>query len=79
MMVVGGVGSVWGPLLGAAALMLTDEALKEAVEYRNIGLGLLLVLFAMLWPKGIAGALDVAKQRLKRRIKPVPSEQHRRS
>ncbi len=74
MMVVGGVGYVWGPLLGSAVLMLTDEALKEAIEYRNIGLGLLLVLFAMLWPKGIAGALEVAKQRLKRRTEPVPDE-----
>jgi branched-chain amino acid transport system permease protein len=71
MMVVGGVGSVWGPLLGAATLMLTDEALKEVVEYRNIGLGLLLVLFAMLWPKGIAGALDVAKGQWKRRTRPL--------
>ena len=29
MIVVGGIGSIWGPLLGAALLMLADEALKE--------------------------------------------------
>ena len=31
MMVVGGVGNLWGPLLGAAALMLTDEVLKDDI------------------------------------------------
>ena len=29
MIVVGGMGSIWGPLIGAALLMLSDEALKE--------------------------------------------------
>ena len=29
MIVVGGIGTVWGPLLGAALLMLADEAMRE--------------------------------------------------
>jgi branched-chain amino acid transport system permease protein len=63
MMVVGGLGSAWGPLLGVAILMLVDEVLKESVEYRNIGLGLILIVFVIVWPKGIAGALEAAWQR----------------
>lgn len=66
MMVVGGLGSAWGPLLGVATLMLVDEALKESVEYRNIGLGLILIGFVVIWPKGIAGALEVAWHRLRK-------------
>jgi branched-chain amino acid transport system permease protein len=58
MMVVGGVGRVWGPLAGAAALMLADEVFKEFVEYRNIGLGVMLVLFVVVWPKGIVGSIE---------------------
>ena len=67
MMVVGGLGSAWGPLLGVAALMLVDEVLKESVEFRNIGLGLILIGFVVIWPKGLAGALEAGWQRLRRR------------
>jgi len=57
MIVVGGIGTIWGPLLGAALLMLADEAMREASEYRNIGLGLILAAFVILLPQGLAGAL----------------------
>lgn len=58
MVIVGGVGRVWGPLAGAAALMLSDEVFKEFVEYRNIGIGAVLVLFVVLLPKGIVGTVE---------------------
>jgi branched-chain amino acid transport system permease protein len=61
MMIVGGVGRPWGPLAGAAALMLADEVFKELVEYRNIGLGVMLVLFVVVWPKGIIGTIEEAR------------------
>jgi branched-chain amino acid transport system permease protein len=64
MMVIGGVGSAWGPLAGAAALMLVDEFLKDYVDYRNIGLGLMLVVFVMAWPSGVIGALDALWKRI---------------
>jgi len=55
MMVVGGVGTIWGPLIGVVLLTFADEGLKEIGEWRNIGLGLTLALFALLLPRGIAG------------------------
>ncbi len=55
MIVVGGMGTVWGPLLGAALLMLADEGMREIGDWRDIGLGLLLALFVILLPKGLAG------------------------
>jgi branched-chain amino acid transport system permease protein len=61
MMVIGGVGRVWGPIAGAAGLMLADEVFKEWVEYRNIGLGILLVLFVTVWPRGIVGTLEESR------------------
>ena len=66
MMVVGGVGRPWGPLVGAALLMLVDEALKEQAfaDYRNIGLGLILAAVVILLPQGIAGGLESLAQRL---------------
>jgi branched-chain amino acid transport system permease protein len=61
MIVVGGMGSIWGPLLGAALLMLADEGMKEFSDYRNIGLGLLITLFVIAWPRGLAGWFDRLK------------------
>jgi branched-chain amino acid transport system permease protein len=55
MIVVGGMGTVWGPLLGAAVLMLADEAMREFGDWRDIGLGLILAAFVILLPKGLAG------------------------
>ena len=65
MMVVGGLGRTWGPLVGAAALMLADEGLKDFPEYRFMGIGAALVLFVMLWPRGIVGAVEAVGQRLR--------------
>ena len=54
--------------------MLIDEVLKDFVEYRYVVLGLVIVLFAMLWPQGISGAIDSLKARLKAKIvKQTPS------
>lgn len=65
MMIVGGIGRSWGPLLGAAALMLADEALKDYPDYRAMGLGVVLVLFVLLWPRGIAGGINSLVERLR--------------
>ena len=67
MIVVGGLGSIWGPLLGAVLLMFADEAMKEVSDYRNIGLGLLLAVFVIAWPNGIVGWIDTLRQRRRAR------------
>ena len=55
MIVVGGMGTIWGPLLGAAVLMLADEGMRELGDWRDIGLGLVLAGFVILLPRGLAG------------------------
>ena len=55
MIVVGGIGTIWGPLLGAALLTLADETMREFGDYRDLGLGLMLALFVILLPRGLAG------------------------
>lgn len=68
MMVVGGIGRPWGPLIGAALLMLVDEVLKEEAfaDYRNIGLGLILAVVVILLPQGLTGGIDNLTRRLTR-------------
>lgn len=55
MIVVGGMGTIWGPLLGAALLMLADEGMREIGDWRDIGLGLILAIFVITLPRGLTG------------------------
>jgi branched-chain amino acid transport system permease protein len=68
MMVVGGLGRIWGPIVGTALLMLADEGFKEFSDYRNIGLGLIMALFVILLPEGLTGLIARLNQR---RAKPA--------
>jgi len=43
MLIIGRVGKEWWPLMGAGALMIVDVILKEFVEWRLAGLGIILV------------------------------------
>ena len=58
MMVIGGVGRPWGPIVGALLLMSADEFLREFGEYRNIGIGAVIILSVILLPNGVVGALS---------------------
>ena len=66
MMVVGGLGRRWGPFLGCAAIMLIDDALKDAAEWRMIGIGAISILFILVVKGGIAGFIELAIGRLRR-------------
>lgn len=55
MIVVGGMGTIWGPLLGAAVLMLAHEGMREFGDWRDIGLGVILTSFVIFLPKGLVG------------------------
>lgn len=78
MVVVGGLRSTWGPVFGAAAMMLLVEVAKGMGDIRNTMIGVILVLFVLLMPKGIAGAFADATsafpmfRRLTGVAKPVP-------
>jgi hypothetical protein len=58
MMVVGGRGTKWGPILGAAALMLADIILRDFPGIRVGGLSLIIILFMIFLPRGLAGLVD---------------------
>ncbi|MBI4635513.1 MAG: branched-chain amino acid ABC transporter permease [Candidatus Rokubacteria bacterium] len=65
MVVVGGVSSLWGAVLGAAAVVVLVEALRAAAplmavshgaaEYEIVLFGLFLMAFMVLAPGGLAG------------------------
>ncbi len=55
--VVGGVGTFWGPLVGTIVLVAADEVMREAGEFRTLGLGLIITLSILLMPKGLVGRM----------------------
>jgi branched-chain amino acid transport system permease protein len=57
MVVLGGMGSPFGPLIGAVALLVLEEALSGITEYWQIILGPLLLLVVLYARGGIDGML----------------------
>ncbi|GJD49625.1 hypothetical protein OPKNFCMD_2358 [Methylobacterium crusticola] len=55
MVVLGGMGTLVGPIAGAAALIAVEEGLAHYSEHWRLGLGLLLVLVVLLTRGGLAG------------------------
>ncbi|CAM3732902.1 branched-chain amino acid ABC transporter permease [Polaromonas hydrogenivorans] len=58
MVVLGGLGSVFGPLLGALAFLGAEELLKAATEHWMAVFGLAILAVAMLGKTGLAGWLE---------------------
>jgi branched-chain amino acid transport system ATP-binding protein len=56
--VVGGAGRTWGPLLGAAVVGLLPELLSGLAEYRLLVFGAALLVVLWIAPGGIAGLLE---------------------
>jgi branched-chain amino acid transport system permease protein len=56
MVVVGGLGTLAGPVLGAAVLTLLPELMRFTAEYRMLLYGLMLVAVMRYLPRGILGA-----------------------
>jgi branched-chain amino acid transport system permease protein len=71
MVVLGGMGSVAGPVFGAVALLVLEEVLSGITEYWQIILGPLLLLVVLFARGGIDGLLAMIKWR--GRAKKVPA------
>lgn len=68
MVIIGGAGSLWGPLVGAAVLVVLPEALRfiglpsaAAANLRQIIYGSLLVIMMMFRPRGLVGKYGFSK------------------
>lgn len=57
MIVVGGMGTIGGTILGVSALTLGAELLRFSQVFQEIGNGALLMLFMLMMPNGIWGML----------------------
>jgi branched-chain amino acid transport system permease protein len=69
MVVLGGMGNIWGVVLGALALGVLPELLRSFAAYRMLIFGLIMILMMIFRPQGILGG-----QLIRRELKPRPSD-----
>lgn len=58
MAIVGGMGTLAGPLVGAVVINIITEAFRFLSEYRMVIYALLIIVMMWLRPQGIAGSSD---------------------
>ena len=63
MVIIGGRGTIVGPLIGAVLLTTLPEALRFAGDLQFVLYGLMLMLVVIFMPKGVIGIFDYVKQR----------------
>jgi len=63
MVLLGGIGTLHGPILGAFALTLLQELMSELTKHWLLPMGIFIVLAVLLLPQGIGG-LALARQKL---------------
>ncbi len=76
MAILGGKGTIWGPVIGAAIFHITRELFWTYLfGWQNVALGVIIVVVVVFFPTGLLGwvkqryprlfALDVAAARLR--------------
>ena len=66
--VVGGMGLLWGPLLGAVVLTVLPEILRGAATYSVAIYDILLLLAILFAPQGLGGLLKSGVMRMRRPV-----------
>ncbi|HWR59783.1 MAG TPA: hypothetical protein VN328_12930 [Thermodesulfovibrionales bacterium] len=57
MVILGGLGSIGGVIMGAAVLVVLPEVLREVQSYRMIALGVGLIIVMIFRPQGLFGGI----------------------
>ena len=63
MVVLGGIGTLFGPLYGAAAFLLAEEYLSSLTEYWQIIFGPVLILVVLFTRGGVSGSIRALGKR----------------
>jgi len=63
MLLIGGVATGWGPLVGTGFIVALTEFLQRFGAYQGVALGLVLIATVMLFSNGIVGSFDTLWRR----------------
>ncbi|HJT05624.1 MAG TPA: branched-chain amino acid ABC transporter permease [Stellaceae bacterium] len=67
MTILGGMEHFWGPVVGAATLVLLNDKITSYTEYWPLVLGIILLVLLFAFPGGIVGGIVAGVSRLRRR------------
>jgi len=73
MVIIGGLASIYGSLLGAALLTVLPEMLRAFQDYDIIVYGLLLIVMTMFMPGGLVKGVPAAFSRVRNKLLRRPS------
>ena len=66
MTILGGIEHFWGPVVGAATLVLLNQQITSYTEYWPLALGVILLILLFAFPGGIVGGLAAGARWLAR-------------
>ncbi len=58
MVVFGGLGHIWGGVIGAIVITIIDDFTRDYYTYRMLMFGMVIVLVVIFMPRGIGGIID---------------------
>jgi branched-chain amino acid transport system permease protein len=58
MVVFGGLGHIWGGVIGAIVITIVDDFTRDYYTYRMLMFGMVIVLVVIFMPRGIGGIID---------------------
>jgi len=64
MVILGGVGSIWGGALGALVLLVLEELLSTYTNHADFWTGWVLLAVVLFARRGLAGLLDDLRVRM---------------
>lgn len=67
MVVLGGMGNIWGAALGALVLGILPEILREFTSYRMLIFGVIMVVMMIFRPQGILGGQRIRRELQRKR------------
>jgi branched-chain amino acid transport system permease protein len=70
MMILGGGGTVWGPLVGAFIYVIGKDIISTITPLWQIFLGALFVACVLGFPRGILGTIELLRRRSPQRFEP---------
>ncbi|MBI4777008.1 MAG: branched-chain amino acid ABC transporter permease [Deltaproteobacteria bacterium] len=62
MVLLGGMGTLWGPLVGAGLFIYIQDYISTMTEHWEVFLGLVVILLVLFMPRGVAGLGDVLRR-----------------
>ena len=63
MLYLGGIGTIWGPIIGAVIVSMLPELFRGLKELQDIAYASVLILILIFFPKGLAALPGIGRSR----------------